>query len=158
MKKVHKAPSEWGDRWRSVLNSIKQTKAVRSSRCVIVQGDSRELLRRLPPRSVSCVLTSPPYGSLKNYGSRGQVGYGQDLAKEYLPDLRKIFEELHRIVVEGGALWLVLDTVKTNGRAQFLVGRCTISSYGIKEGRFHGLILDDSAPCASLLCSSARGS
>jgi DNA modification methylase len=26
-------------------------------------GDAREILRRMPPESVDCVVTSPPYGT-----------------------------------------------------------------------------------------------
>lgn len=35
---------------------------------LVAQGDARELLRRMPEASVHCVVTSPPYWGLRDYG------------------------------------------------------------------------------------------
>ena len=35
---------------------------------MILQGDARERLRELPDGSVHCVISSPPYWSLRDYG------------------------------------------------------------------------------------------
>jgi len=40
----------------------------------IYQGDSLEVLRTLPAESVHCVVTSPPYWGLRDYGVAGQLG------------------------------------------------------------------------------------
>lgn len=81
------------------------------------RGDAATLLGGLPDNAVHAVITSPPYGSLKDYGGNGQIGYGQEWDKEYLPALRVVLAEVHRITVTGGALWLVLDNVsKGNGK------------------------------------------
>lgn len=40
----------------------------------ILIGDVREGLRSLPERSVHCVVTSPPYWGLRDYGVDGQIG------------------------------------------------------------------------------------
>lgn len=40
----------------------------------ILQGDWIERLRELPDRSVHCVVTSPPYWGLRDYGIAGQLG------------------------------------------------------------------------------------
>ena len=37
-------------------------------------GDSLEVLRTLPDRSVDCCVTSPPYFGLRDYGEPGQYG------------------------------------------------------------------------------------
>lgn len=37
-------------------------------------GDCRELLRTLPDESVQCVVTSPPYWGLRDYGVEGAIG------------------------------------------------------------------------------------
>jgi DNA modification methylase len=36
----------------------------------ILKGDCRDVLRTLPAESVHCVVTSPPYWGLRDYGSR----------------------------------------------------------------------------------------
>ena len=43
----------------------------------IRQGDAIEVLRRMEPESVHCVVTSPPYYGLRNYGLPGQVWGGE---------------------------------------------------------------------------------
>ena len=40
----------------------------------ILIGDIRERLADVPARSIDCVITSPPYFQLRDYGVRGQIG------------------------------------------------------------------------------------
>ena len=40
----------------------------------ILEGDATERLRDLPDASVDCIVTSPPYFRLRNYGHAGQIG------------------------------------------------------------------------------------
>jgi len=40
----------------------------------ILRGDCRDVLRTLPDESVHCVVTSPPYFGLRDYGVAGQIG------------------------------------------------------------------------------------
>lgn len=44
------------------------------SNLTILIGDVREKLRELPDASVRCVVTSPPYWALRDYGAEGQIG------------------------------------------------------------------------------------
>ena len=41
-----------------------------------LQGDCREVLCTLPAQSVHCVITSPPYWGLRDYGVHDQGGIG----------------------------------------------------------------------------------
>jgi site-specific DNA-methyltransferase (cytosine-N4-specific) len=43
----------------------------------ILIGDVRAMLRSLPARSVQCVITSPPYWALRDYGTEPQVWGGK---------------------------------------------------------------------------------
>jgi modification methylase len=53
--------------------------------------------------SVELVVTSPPYWMIKDYGARGQIGYGQGL-HAYLEDLHQAWAECLRVACEGGRL------------------------------------------------------
>ena len=75
-------------------------------------ADARSALDKIPPDSVDAIITSPPYGNLKDYGSEQQIGFGQDHIREYLPDLESVFQKLYRVAKPGAALWLVLDMMK----------------------------------------------
>lgn len=91
--------------------------AVQSDRDrVYANVDSRLALPLLPDSCVDTVITSPPYGDVKNYGTEGEIGYGQSIDDEYLDDLEKILAELHRVSASGAALWLVLDMFRYRGR------------------------------------------
>ena len=48
-------------------------------------------------------VTSPPYWQIKDYGSPGQIGFGQSL-HEYLRDLQRVWAECFRVLHEGGRL------------------------------------------------------
>lgn len=84
-------------------------------RCEVVAADALHALKALPAASVACVVTSPPYGSLKDYGTADQIGHGQHYHEEYLPALMQVFRELLRVAKDGAACWVVLDTIKAGG-------------------------------------------
>jgi site-specific DNA-methyltransferase (adenine-specific) len=42
----------------------------------IYQGNSLEVLKKLPDESVNCVMTSPPYWALRDYGTEGMIWDG----------------------------------------------------------------------------------
>ena len=49
--------------------------------------------------SVDLVVTSPPYWLLKDYGSPGQIGFGQSL-HEYLRDLARVWRSDPLVALE----------------------------------------------------------
>jgi len=72
-------------------------------------GDARETLADLPSDSVHCVMTSPPYFGLRDYGEDGQIGL-EDSLDEYISELVVVFDELRRVVRDDGSVWLWLRT------------------------------------------------
>jgi DNA modification methylase len=55
---------------------------------VLYTADCRRM-PELATESIDLVVTSPPYGQIKNYGSPGQIGFGQTL-QDYLRDLQHL--------------------------------------------------------------------
>ena len=49
-------------------------------RNTILVGDARDRLQRLPESSIDCVVTSPPYFRLRDFGS-GIDQIGQELSR-----------------------------------------------------------------------------
>jgi site-specific DNA-methyltransferase (cytosine-N4-specific) len=47
----------------------------------ILQGDVRQILRGLPSESIDCIVTSPPYWSLRNYNTPHQIWGGKTSCK-----------------------------------------------------------------------------
>lgn len=71
----------------------------------ILIGDVRERLRDLRPDSVDCVVTSPPYWGLRDYGVDGQIGMERTLG-EHLEVLVDVFREVRRVAKPQAAVWL----------------------------------------------------
>jgi DNA modification methylase len=72
------------------------------------QGDAFERLGSFFDRSVDCVVTSPPYWNLRDYGADGQLGT-EATPEEYVYRLAGIMREVHRVLADHGTLWLNLD-------------------------------------------------
>jgi DNA modification methylase len=83
----------------------------------ILPGDALEVLRTLPDESVHCVVTSPPYWGLRDYGVAGQIGLeprhdcagwatGQDCGECYICRMRAVFAEVRRVLRSDGTAWV----------------------------------------------------
>jgi DNA modification methylase len=73
----------------------------------ILQGDCRDVLKTLPYESAHCVVTSPPYFGLRDYGMSGQIGLEGSPAR-YIEALVSVFMEIGRVLRDDGTLWLNL--------------------------------------------------
>lgn len=82
-------------------------------------GDCRELLAAMGDQSVNCVVTSPPYFGLRDYGVDGQIGLEQT-PEEYVAEMVAVFRELRRVLRKDGTLWLNLGD--SYGKAKQLLG------------------------------------
>jgi DNA modification methylase len=75
------------------------------SETVIHIGDCLEVLKRLPDASVQCVITSPPYYGLRDYGNDGQIGLEQT-PEAYIAKMVEVFREVRRVLRDDGTVWL----------------------------------------------------
>ena len=81
---------------------------------MVIQGDVRSVLQRLPSNSVQCVVTSPPYWGLRDYGIEGQIGLEATMAG-FISSLTGVFAEVRRILKPDGTLWLNIGDGFTSG-------------------------------------------
>jgi DNA modification methylase len=70
---------------------------------VIIQGDARHL--PLADACVDCVVTSPPYFGLRNYGHAGQIGL-EPTPAGYVNELVGVFAEVRRVIKDSGTVWV----------------------------------------------------
>ncbi len=73
----------------------------------IITGDCRDVLKTLETESVHCVVTSPPYWGLRDYGNDQQVGL-EVTPERYVAEMVGIFGEVRRVLRKDGTLWLNL--------------------------------------------------
>ena len=82
---------------------------------ILYCGEVLNILKRLPDENIDCVITSPPYWALRDYGVEGQIGL-EPTFQEYLETLWRILDEVYRILKPTGTLWVNLgDTYGGSG-------------------------------------------
>lgn len=73
----------------------------------MIKGDALTELRRIPSSSANCVVTSPPYWNLRDYGVDGQLGL-EPTIEEYVSKMVAVFREVRRVLRDDGTCWLNL--------------------------------------------------
>jgi site-specific DNA-methyltransferase (adenine-specific) len=71
----------------------------------VLVGDVREKLKLLPSGSIDCVITSPPYFGLRDYGVAGQLGLEPNI-EAWVNELRLVCRDLSRVLKPAGSVWL----------------------------------------------------
>lgn len=83
----------------------------------IYNGASEEVLARLPESSVHCVVTSPPYYWLRDYGVDGQIGL-EETVQGYVDSLAKVMEAVKRVLRPDGLLFVNLGDTYYSGKGK----------------------------------------
>ncbi|KPM55404.1 DNA methylase N-4 [Frankia sp. R43] len=73
----------------------------------VIVGDALTRLAELPPSCIDCVITSPPYFGLRDYGHSGQIGLESNV-EAWVECLRVVAREVARVLKPGGSFWLNL--------------------------------------------------
>lgn len=75
---------------------------------LVAEGDSLDLLRRIPNRSVSLILTDPPYHATKKANIYGDTAFEKD--RDYLEWMAKYAAEWRRVLRPNGSLFCFCDS------------------------------------------------
>lgn len=83
----------------------------------LIHGEALDSISEMPSESIQCIITSPPYWNLRDYGVDTQLGV-EKTPSEYVDRLVGIFRESKRVLRSEGTLWLNLgDTYAVSGSA-----------------------------------------
>lgn len=78
--------------------------------------DALRLLQMLPDDYINCVVTSPPYWGLRDYGIDGQIGL-EDTPQSYVRRMVELFREVRRVLRPDGTCWINLgDSYANDGK------------------------------------------
>ncbi len=91
------------------------------------QGDCLQVLKSMEAELVQCVVTSPPYWGLRDYGVKGQLG---------LEKMVDVFREVRRVLKKDGVCWLNLGDSYGSG------SRTTQNSQSIANGNRQDLPME----------------
>jgi DNA modification methylase len=79
----------------------------------VIKGDARAIPLR--DGSVHCVVTSPPYWGLRDYGQGGQLGL-EATPDEYLSNMVGVFREVWRVLRDDGTCWVNMGDCYAAGK------------------------------------------
>jgi hypothetical protein len=103
-----------------------------------------DTLKRMPNDFLDCVITSPPYWQLRDYGYEGQWGM-EPTYQQYLEHLWEMMDEIWRVLKPTGTVWINLgDTYSRTGGSS--IGRKQPKSLlgntklGVRGGNCNGVI------------------
>ena len=83
----------------------------------IHHGSALEVLEKLDSQCVDCIVTSPPYFWLRDYGVEGQIGL-EDTVDGYVLALLKIMAEARRVLKRRGVAFLNLGDTYYSGKGK----------------------------------------
>lgn len=98
----------------------------------IMHGNSLEVLKTLEDESIDCVVTSPPYWQIRDYGVSGQIGLEGDV-NEFLEKLIDVFNEIYRVLKKTGTLFVNMGDTYSNVNAK-LAGGTNNKRHGKENG------------------------
>ena len=80
-----------------------------------------DTLRKMPNDFLDCVITSPPYWQLRDYGYEGQWGL-EPTYQQYLNHLWEMMDEIYRVLKSTGTCWINLgDTYESSTKCLLLL-------------------------------------
>ncbi len=82
----------------------------------ILHADVMAGLASMPDESIQCVMTSPPYWGLRDYGIEGQIGL-EPTPEAYVEKMVEVFREVRRVLRDDGTLWLNLGDCYARSRS-----------------------------------------
>lgn len=93
----------------------------------VMYGDSNDKVMELKDKSINCVVTSPPYFRLRDYGHEKQLGI-EETPEEFINNLCDLFDKIKPKLTDGGTLFVNLGdsysgshSISTKGRRGFYV-------------------------------------
>lgn len=82
----------------------------------IISGNSLDVLKTMESESVDCIITSPPYYQLRNYGQSNEEIGKEETPQEYIAKLMDIFDECYRVLKNDGTMFVnISDTYVGTG-------------------------------------------
>ncbi len=91
----------------------------------IMHGDANEKIKLLNDKSINCVVTSPPYFRLRDYGHEKQLGI-EETPEEFISNLCDLFDMIKPKLTDRGTIFVNLgdsysgsNSISTKGRRGF---------------------------------------
>ena len=103
-----------------------------TSKFLLLQGKSQDVLKQFPENTFHTVVTSPPYWSLRDYFDDDQLGQ-ESTPEEYVENVVSIMREVKRTLRKDGTVWFNIGDSYNNSS-----GFCRATEGWDRKGRDKG--------------------
>ena len=114
------ATSTREDHFQEIRRCLSVSMKAATPRALLAEGDSLDLLKRIPDSSVSLILTDPPYHATKKRNICGDTQFEED--QHYLEWIEQYSIEWRRVLRPNGSLFCFCDSSMA-GRLEVLVSK-----------------------------------
>ena len=83
----------------------------------VYHGSATEVLEQMKSGTVDCVVTSPPYFWLRDYGVEGQIGL-EETVEGYVSALNNVMSEIKRVLKPDGLAFLNIGDTFYSGKGK----------------------------------------
>ena len=80
-------------------------------------GDAASILKTYPDNTFDCIITSPPYYWLRDYGVEGQLGKEWKVA-DYVKAIADVMDQVKRVLSPQGILFLNIGDTYYSGKGE----------------------------------------
>lgn len=95
----------------------------------VIYGDCREVIAKMPERSVDAIVSSPPFWQQRDYNHPLQLGL-EPTFLEYIQNLADLFDLTRRILKPTGTLWINIGDSFNENTGGFFDDPSNTSSVG----------------------------
>ena len=81
-------------------------------------GDSRELIKKVDDKTFDCIMTSPPYWGLRDYGHDDQIGL-ESTPEKYLKTMLNLFDDIKLKLKDTGNCFVNLGDTYGGGSGKY---------------------------------------
>jgi DNA modification methylase len=107
----------WRDERMADGKILKWNGSYSGNKWILYCGDSSAVLKKIDSESINCIVTSPPYYSLRDYKIDGQIGL-EETTEAYVDALCAVFDELYRVLKKDGLFFLNMGDTYYSGKGK----------------------------------------
>jgi site-specific DNA-methyltransferase (adenine-specific) len=89
--------------FKRIEKALSSVIKAQNTNALVIQGDSLEILKKIPSESVSLVLTDPPYHSTKKKNIKGDTSFNED--EDFLNWMSEYVVEWKRVLKKNGSIF-----------------------------------------------------
>jgi adenine-specific DNA-methyltransferase len=89
--------------FKKIEKALSSDIKAQNKNALVIEGDSLDILKKIPSESISLILTDPPYHSTKKKNIKGDTSFSDD--EEFLAWMAEYVKEWKRVLKKNGSIF-----------------------------------------------------